>query len=323
MRRARAAVFLSLFSVGAGMATPRSAHAQAAPTEGAGSSNEAAAEALFTEARRLIESGNVEEGCKKLEASQKLDPGTGTLIHLADCYEKLGRTATSWARFREAAARAAREGRADWEGVAKTRAAELEPKLARLRIEAGPGVSVRRDGDEIPAAALGTALPIDPGEHMVVASAPGKKPWGGRITAAAASTVDLKVPLLEDDPNAAAHTQESDGSAGSPLKTVGYVVGAVGLVGITVGAITGLSAISSNNRSKETCPASGACADEAARADNDSARSSATISTIGFVAGGILLAGGLALVIAAPSSRAPTSAALRASPNALWLEGTW
>ena len=71
----------------------------------------------------------------------------------------------------------------------------------------------------------------------------------------------------------------------------------------TIGAITGLSAISSNNRSKETCPASGVCPDEGARADNDSARSSATISTIGFVAGGILLAGGLALVIAAPSSR--------------------
>lgn len=320
MRRARAVLLLSFLSLGVAMSTSRVASAQA-------SSNEAAAEALFTEARKLIESGNVEEGCKKLEASQKLDPGTGTLIHLADCYEKLGRTATSWARFREAAARAARENRPDWESVAKTRAAELEPKLARLRIDATAGVTVRRDGDEIPAAALGTPLPIDPGEHSLVASAPGKKPWTGRVTAVASSTVDFKVPPLEDDPNAETHPAERDTSAGSSLRTIGYVTGAVGLVGITIGAITGLSAISSNNRSKETCPASGVCPDEAARADNDSARSSATISTIGFVAGGILLAGGLALVIAAPSSSsrspAPASAALRASPNALWLEGTW
>jgi hypothetical protein len=323
MRRARAAFFLSLLTIGAASTCDRTAAAQAQPAGATPSSNEAAAEALFGEARTLIESGRIEEGCGKLEASQKLDPGTGTLIHLADCYEKLGRTATSWARFREAASRAARDGRTDWESVAKTRAAELEPKLAKLRIDAPQGVVVKRDGDEIPAAALGTALPIDPGEHVLVASAPGKRSWTGRVTSVASSLAEVKVPPLEDDPDAAAREAEHATSSGSSLRTVGYVMGAVGIVGVTVGVITGLSAISLNNRSKQICPSNGVCADESARADNDSARSSATISTIGFVAGGLLLAGGLALVIAAPSSRAPASAALRASPNALWLEGTW
>lgn len=314
----RRLLFSTIAAASLAIATPSIARAQ-------GASNEAAAEALFNEARTLVDAGRVEEGCKKLEASQKLDPGTGTLLHLADCYEKLGRTATAWARFREASSRAARDGRADWEGIAKTRASELEPKLARLRIEAPAGVVVQRDGDEIPGAALATPLPIDPGEHVLTASAPGKKPWSGKVVATASATIEVRVPPLEDDPDAAAREADRTSSPGSSLKTVGWVLGAVGLVGVTVGAITGLSAISANNRSKDVCPANGVCPDESARADNDSARSSATISTIGFVAGGVLFAGGLALVLTSPSSSSSNkaSASLRASPNALFLQGSW
>ena len=297
------------------------------------SSNEAAAEALFSEARTLIGAGRVEEGCKKLEASQRLDPGTGTLLHLADCYEKLGRTASAWARFREAASRAARDGRADWETIAKTRSAELEPKLARLRIDAPAGVVVHRDGDEIPSAALGTPLPIDPGEHTVTASAPGRKPWSSRISVVASTTATVAVPALEKDVAAPEHdaAPEPSPSDGSTLRTAGYVTGALGIVGLAVGTVSGLAAASKNSRSKDVCPTSGVCADEGARAANDEARAAATASTLGFVAGGVLLVGGLTMILLAPSSssRAPpssssrASARLRVAPQALWLEGTW
>ena len=302
------------------------AHAGTAAAQ-APSSNEAAAEALFDEGRALIGSGRVEEGCKKLEASQALDPGTGTLLHLADCYEKVGRTASAWARFHEAASRAARDGRADWESIAKTRSAELEPKLARLRIDAPPGVVVRRDGDEIPSAALGSLLPIDPGEHTLTASAPGKKTWSSRINAAPSALATIAVPPLESD--GAPHDAAPGAKVpeGPPLRSVGYAVGAVGIVGLAVGVVGGLAAISKNGRSKNVCPTSGICADESARSDNDAARSAATVSTIGFVAGGALLAGGLALVLFAPSSSPSSSpgasARLHGSPQAIWLEGTW
>jgi len=294
------------------------------------SSNEAAAEALFNEARTLIAAGQLAEGCKKLEASQTLDPGTGTLLHLADCYEKVGRTASAWARFREAASRAARDGRADWESIAKTRSAELEPKLAKLRIEAPPGVVVRRDGDEIPAAALGSTLPIDPGEHTLTASAPGKKPWSTRVSATASSVATVSVPALENDPAAPGTDVAPDGkpSDGTALRTVGYSMGGIGIIGLAGGTVSGLSAISKNDRSKEVCPSSGICADEGARSTNDDARSAATVSTIAFVAGGALLAGGIALVLLAPSSSSSPSASrasakLHASPQAIWLQGTW
>ena len=327
MRRRRCALLLSSTSLVV-LASLVPGVSSAAP---GASSNEAAAEALFNEGRALIDTGHVAEGCTKLEASQALDPGTGTLLHLADCYERSGRTATAWARFREAAARAARDGRTDWESIAKTRSAELEPKLAKLRIDAPAGVVVRRNGDEIPAAALGSTLPVDPGETTISASASGKKPWTAVVRATAANVTTVTVPPLEDDgsarPVGSSPAPDRKSGGGSTFRVVGYTAAAVGVVGLGVGIVSGLSAISLNDRSKRVCPTSGVCADAGARSDADSARSAATISTIGVVAGGTLLAAGVALVLFAPSSSStsspPTTARLRVSPQAMWIEGAW
>src|SRR6476620_10990144 len=70
-------------------------------------SDKAAAEALFDEGVTLLKQGKLQE------ASQRIDPGIGTLLYLAETYEKLGRTASAWATFREAASQAQAEGQTD------------------------------------------------------------------------------------------------------------------------------------------------------------------------------------------------------------------
>lgn len=284
-------------------------------------SNEAAAEALFNEGSALVDAGKIEAGCKKLEASQALDASTGTLLHLADCYERAGRTATAWARFREAAGRAAREGREDFEKIAKTRAAELEPKLAKLRIEAPIGVRVSQDDVDIPPAALGSELPIDPGTHTLRASANGKQPWTQKITVEPARATRVTIPALVDNPAAAAPPPEAPHATESVMRPLGYGLGVVGVVGLGLGAVTGGIAISNNNKAKSACPDPGPCSDSSARDHADSARTAATISTIGIIGGGVLLATGVTLVLLSPSDK--TNAALRVSPQAMWLEGTF
>ena len=74
------------------------------------SEDRVAAESLFTDARRLMQAGDYEQACPKLEASRRLEPGLGTTLNLGDCYEKIGRTASAWGEFRSAAAEAQKVG---------------------------------------------------------------------------------------------------------------------------------------------------------------------------------------------------------------------
>jgi serine/threonine-protein kinase len=143
-------------------------------------SDKAAAEALFDEARELAKAGHYAEACPKLEESQRLDAGIGTLLYLADCYEKTRRLASAWATFREASAAARAAGQSDREAKAIAHAKELEPRVAKVIIQVSaandmPGPEVRRDGRALGRALWGSPIPMDPGMHQIEVSAPGRK----------------------------------------------------------------------------------------------------------------------------------------------------
>jgi hypothetical protein len=101
----------------------------AASVRAAGSTDKVSAEALFDEGRKLMAAGKFADACPKFEASQELDPGVGTMLNLADCYEKTGRTASAWAEFRETVSAAHNAGSRDREEIARGRANDLEQKL--------------------------------------------------------------------------------------------------------------------------------------------------------------------------------------------------
>ncbi len=92
------------------------------------SSSKVAAESLFEDARQLVTVGKVAEACPKFADSQRLDPSVATLLNLANCWEKLGRTATAWATYREAASAADAAGRKDY---LATRKASAGPTRSR------------------------------------------------------------------------------------------------------------------------------------------------------------------------------------------------
>src|SRR5690606_17820160 len=135
--------------------------------------DKAAAEALFDQGLELLKSGAYDEACPKLESSQRIDPGVGTLLYLGECYEKLGKTASAWATFREAASAADAAGQSDRSKVATDRAQRLLPRLLQLELEpAGElaeveGLEVLRGGRPVPRALWGSPIPVDPGEHVI------------------------------------------------------------------------------------------------------------------------------------------------------------
>jgi hypothetical protein len=163
-----------------------------------------AAQALFNEAKALMEAGKYDAACPKLAESQKMAPAIGTRYNLADCQEHVGQTASAWANFLGVAAAAKSAGQASREAAARDRAAKLEPRLSRMAVVVppaarAPGLEVKRDDETIGAAQWGEALPVDPGAHAVVARAPGKRTYEADVEVVGdASTARVAIPALDD-----------------------------------------------------------------------------------------------------------------------------
>ncbi|MBW2522978.1 MAG: hypothetical protein JRI23_02325 [Deltaproteobacteria bacterium] len=293
-----------------------------------GATDKAAAEALFQRGKAHLEAGDTEAACSQLEASQKLDPAVGTLLFLGDCYEQLGRSASAWATFEEAASLAARQDQPQRERIARIRAAALATKLSTLTIEvsapATEGLLIRRGRASVPPASYGAALPVDPGSYRIEATAPGHEPWSTTVTVAegkGAASVSVP-PLTRSSPEAAvgpaagatdsaapaapppitpsapspAGPDAAPSSGPSPWVVSGAVIGAAGVGGLITGTVFGLLAKSSNDDSLEHCRTDTLC-DSTGLELRSEAQDRATVATIGFVAGSVLLAGGAALIV--------------------------
>jgi len=316
-------------------------HAGAAGKSGG---NRAAAEALFNQGRDLMNAGKFVDACPKFEASQQLDPGLGTMLNLAECYEKTGRTASAWAEYREAIPLARAAGSKARLDLATERAQALQERLSTLTIRAMAGdddgvhLEVRRDGVALQAAELGSPIPVDPGEHVVEASAPGKQPWSSKVQVAGdAAKVSVEIPKLQAvgapaqpatsaAPPVVTTTPDnspppSDEPSGSAQRTTGLVFGGVGVVGVGLGAFFGLQASSKWSDAKGKCTDYPyGCGAEGADL-RSSAHSQATLSTVAFVAGGALLATGVVLYLTAPSKK--QSVALGFGPGSAFVQGSF
>lgn len=303
----------------------------------------ATAEALFQQAAQLMDQKHFNEACEKFAASQELDPGLGTTLYLADCYEQAGKTASAWALFQEAIDGAHRAQQADREQIATERAASLNGRLSKLELRVPvarqvAGLELRINNTPVPIASWNLPMPVDPGPTRIEAQAPGKKPWLLQFKVTdGPSTQVVEVVELSDAPRPPPSVTSTgvkdlapqDNETSSTQRTIGYVVGAVGVVGVVVGGVFGYRALTLNRRSKTNCRADdpNACTPDGASERKD-AQSAGTLSTVASIGGGALLATGVTLVLTAPSS-APARAGAQAPTQAAWpglglqLRGMW
>ncbi len=284
------------------------------PTGGpaTGRADHAAAQALFDEARRLIAAKDYDRACPKLAESMRLDPAPGTQLNLADCYERVGKTASAWANFRDVEVRARRDGNEKREKVARERAEALAPRLSRV-ILLGPdpsrrpkGLRILRDDTELGVGVLGSALPIDPGEHRIAAEAKGKLPWSTKLVVdEEGKTYRVKVPLLADAPQ----PERAIGTG----RLVGLALGGAGAIGLGVGLGLGSVAIAKNEESLTHCLPDdpNQCFPEGL-ALRDEARSTGNVSTGLVVLGASLLSAGT-IVFFATGGPTPDTGGTKAS----------
>jgi hypothetical protein len=288
--------------------------------------DQAAAEGLFSEGKKLMADGKYPEACPKFEESQRLDPAPGTQFNLGECYERLGKTASAWALFLNVAAAAKSAGMADREKIARDRAAALEPKLAKLTIvapQATPETEIKRDNVIVGRAQYGSAVAVDPGSHTITASAPGMETWTKSIEVAAEGAT-LSVPPLVAAAAAAASpntpltpppAEEKPGLG--TQRALAIAAAGVGVVGIGIGSVFGLSGMSKVSDSEAHC--TGNLCDQTGVGLREDAVSAGNISTIAFSVGLVALAGAAVLWFTAPSR---SSSRATAAPRFLGARGT-
>ena len=290
-------------------------------------SNAALAESLFREGKRLSAEKKFADACPKFAESYRLDPGLGTLLNLATCHESEGKPASAWAEFSEAAAQARREGDADRGQLAEEHVKALEPKLAHVSVglapgAAVPGLVVKFDGRELSTAALGVQFPVDPGKHLLEASAPSKQSYAQNFDAPSTpTTLAVTIPVLRDSSTAAVTPAPVIAPAAGPepvtpppapagsSSNTGLIVSGVATGAFVVGAgITGLlysSKRSDFNKAND--------AGDPSRSDkHDSAQTLGTVNLV-LTGGALVSAGFLVYFIATAGSHESAPVASRPS----------
>jgi hypothetical protein len=288
----------------------------------AGADDDAKAKALFDEARELAKANKWAEACEKLAASKKLSSRMLTTYRLADCHERIGKTASAHAGFIEAADLAKSAGDSTKQQDALDRAKKVEGKLAKITVSlADDDASIKIDDNAIANALIKEKIPVDPGEHTLTATAPGKKARNVTFTVPPGPSVtNVDVPALDPEPKKTDKpvvdrrrrapppiddTKPPEAKSGSGMKTIGFIALGVGAVGLGVGTALGLSAKSLDGDAEKLCTARGCTAE--GKALNDDARSRGNLATVVFTAGALIAVTGVVLVIAAPSSSSSES----------------
>jgi len=216
--------------------------------------------------------------------------------------------------------------------------AALPTVVFAVKTQAGEelaAVRVTMDGELVADKLDGTALSLDPGSHefrFEVAGKPavtvtlilheGEKNRRESIVVGAPEPMPPPAPVV---PPAAASASVAVAppaeGAGRTRRIAGIALGSAGLGGVVVGGIFGALTFSAWSAANSACSSHRNCSAQAL-SDGSNASTYGTVSDIGFIAGGILLAGGVTLFLTAPKDARP-AAALRVVPGGLGVVGSF
>lgn len=259
----------------------------------------AAAESTFQRARELLDAGKLEEAVLAFQESHRQAPSVGALLNLGVAFEKLGKTASAWAAYKEAIKLARARGESAKVEKGEELLAAVEPMLARLVIrpaEPTPGLLVRRGDLTLGAGSFEVPIPVDPGVVVLRVEAPQRAPREVRVGVEPGAFVEVDlpplVPLPPPDPEAPPPVVVTP--EGPPVLAVtGIVVGGLGVIALAVGATLGGIVLSERDQLEDDpslCPGR-VCSAEGYDRLTD-LRVTATASTALWVGGGLLAAAG-------------------------------
>jgi hypothetical protein len=236
----------------------------------------AAARDMFNEARQAEDAGNWPEALRKLKAVAEVKLTAQVRFHIGLCEEQLGQLIEALNDFERAKIEAGEQHVSAVAEEAPAHAARVRARLPTLILQMPPdtsNASVAIDDQPISAALAARPVPLNPGEHTVSVSAPGKiyrERFGfaekeERKVDVVFSAAPLELaPRSETPPAAARASLPISGGASAPgaNRTLGWAlvgVGGAALVGAGVSTLVragALSDIESECPTHRDCPPS-------------------------------------------------------------------
>lgn len=303
------------------------------------------ADALFRQGRALMKAGDFRAACPKLEESYRLDPAAGTAVNVGDCLDKIGKVGGALLAY-QAAQKLLAPGDPRITPVT-LQIATLEKRVPRLTItlavDAPEGTTATRDGKPVDFLDLGKPIGVNPGELVIVVTAPGHESVTSNLTLAEGEARHFvaevgepvrggpvkEPPLLPEQSSVEARDAPPDD--GSTMRTSGYVLGAAGVISTAFGVVSYADFLAKRSQADEVCPGEN-CADEKTKAEYDRLKldvnAAGTRAAWGLGLGLTAIAGGVALIVLAPDGAAPKDA-VRATPTVsahgygFQMGGTW
>jgi len=298
--------------------------------------NAAQAEVLFKEGKDLIGQGKFAEACQRLAASYKLDPQPNTELLQGLCYTKLGKTASAYNAFIDAASALPKGG--DAQKYANDQAKALESQLLKVRVKFQPvipqGVAMRFD-DETKTRDKDFAdidIALDPGDHDLFVTAPGKHDYTKHFKLDTSSSPHDLIVNMTDKTQEEIDKEKQQGGGGqiivekpetswSTVKTLGLISMIVGGAGLALGVIflgVDISNISTAGTSNPNdCPTQ-PNPDTCTRALNAAKNLDFPLMVTGLVAGGVFLVAGIVMFVVGgnvtKAPEKPAAAKLRVMP---------
>jgi hypothetical protein len=212
--------------------------------------NAAQAEVMFKEGKDLMGAGNYAAACQRLTASFKLDPQPNVELVQGVCFGKLGKTASAYNAFLDASNNLPKGDPA--QKYAADQAKALETQLLKVKMEMQPtvpqGVAIRfddetktRDKDFVD-----IDIALDPGDHDVYVTAPGKQDYTKHFTLKAGETAPHVIIVNMIDKTKEELANENNKGGGQVIvekpETSWSTVKTLGMVGIIVGGVAVLAA---------------------------------------------------------------------------------
>jgi tetratricopeptide (TPR) repeat protein len=150
----------------------------------------------FYRALSLQDQGRWAEALELLEKVAETRESAQVRFNIAFNLEHLGRLAAAARGYERAIELATQSGAENVVSASHDRLGRLAERIARLVVRpAGEGVQVVLDGEALEERALGRPVPVDVGDHLIHAEAPGYKPFRTSLSLAGGETRELRIAL--------------------------------------------------------------------------------------------------------------------------------